>query len=219
MKRQHQKEDSLEGLIIHLPLAYDGDLTDRITGNTIQLTGDGSMVWDNTYGAYKITTPSTSNKQVGFLSADLTPTVFPDNCYTSLVTFRKISTSSGAGQHYIFLNTTTNASKQALQCTYNAVSVMTSYPAEFVKLAFVVDPLDTNLRYFFQDGVLYTSSSTYTPYLPSNWGINPATSGVNLGSTSSSSSSYYNKQYCIKDLYLFNRALSLDEIKQIQEIP
>lgn len=217
MKRQHQKEDSLEGLIIHLPLAYDGDLTDRVTGNTIQLTGDGSMVWDNTYGAYKITTPSTGNKQVGFLSADLTPTVFPDDCFTSLVTFRKISSSSSS-QAYINLNTTTTTAMLAPVCTYNGTFAMNTYPAEFVKLAMVFDRLDTNLIYFFQYGVLYNSYSTNTPYLPSNWGINPATSGVNLG-FSRTNYGYYKKQYCIKDLYLFNRALSLDEIKQIQEIP
>lgn len=218
MKRQHQKEDSLEGLIIHLPLAYDGDLTDKITGNTIQLTGDGSMVWDNTYGAYKITTPTSANKQVGFLSADLTPTVFPDDCYTSLVTFRKISTQTNSRQFYIILNTTTTGAQPAPTCMYNGASIMNPYPTEFVKLAVVFDPLDTNLRHFYQGGVLYNSYSMHIPYLPSNWGMNPATSGVNLG-FSRTNSAYYNKQYCIKDLYLFNRALSLDEIKQIQEIP
>lgn len=216
MKRQHNIS-GLEGLIIHLPLAYDGDLTDRVTGNTIQLTGDGSMVWDNTYGAYKITSPQTSNKQVGFLSADLTTMVFADDCYTSLVTFRKISTDSGATQSYIYLNTTTEAAKGAPVCTYNATTAMTTYPAEFVKLAMVFDPLDTNLRHFFQDGVLYRSYSIFTDFLPSNWGINPATSGVNLGN-SRNAVGFYNKQYCIKDLYLFNRALSLDEIKEIQSI-
>ena len=113
MKRQHNIT-GLEGLIIHLPLAYDGDLTDKITGNSIQMSGNGSMVWDNTYSAYKITTPSTSDLNVGFLSVDLTPTVFPDDCYfTSLVTFRRISTITGSYQHYINLNTTTTAAQPA----------------------------------------------------------------------------------------------------------
>lgn len=216
MKRQHNIT-GLEGLIIHLPLAYDGDLTDRVTGNSIQMSGNGSMVWDNTYSAYKITTPSANDLNVGFLSVDLTPTVFPDDCYTSLVTFRRISTPTGSAQHYINLNTTTTAAQPAPMCSYDATTVMNTYPYEFVKLAIVYDPLDTNLRYYYQGGVLYTSNSVYTDYLPSNWGINPATSGVNLG-FSRSNSAYFNKQYCIKDLYLFNRALSLDEIKEIQDI-
>jgi len=213
MKRQH----NITGLVIHLPLEYDGDLTDRVTGNTIQLTGDGSMVWDNTYGAYKITSPSTANKQVGFLSADLTTTVFPDDCFTSLVTFRRITTTTGSGQTYISLNTTTEVAKPAPACSYDSTLIMNTYPYEFVKLAIVFDPLVTNLRYFYQGGVLYTSLSLAAEYLPSNWGINPATSGVNLG-FSRSNSAYFNKQYCIKDIYLFNRALSLDEIKEIQDI-
>lgn len=216
MKRQHNIT-GLEGLIIHLPLAYDGDLTDKITGNSIQMSGNGSMVWDNTYSAYKITTPSTSDLNVGFLSVDLTPTVFPDNCFTSLVTFRKISTITGSTQQYINLNTTTTAAQAAPMCTYDSTVVMNTYPYEFVKLAMVFDPLVTNLRYFYQGGVLYTSISVAAEYLPSNWGINPATSGVNLGNSRNVSGNY-NKQYCIKDIYLFNRALSLDEIKEIQDI-
>ncbi len=216
MKRQHNIT-GLEGLIIHLPLAYDGDLTDKITGNSIQMSGNGSMVWDNTYSAYKITTPSISDLNVGFLSVDLTPTVFPDDCYTSLVAFRKISTQTGSYQHYINLNTTTTDAQPAPLCSYDAAVVMNTYPYEFVKLAMVFDPLVTNLRYFIQDGVVYSSLSTYLPYLPSNWGMNPATSGVNLGN-SKTNSAYHNKQYCIKDIYLFNRALSLDEIKEIQDI-
>lgn len=216
MKRQHNIM-GLEGLIIHLPLAYDGDLTDKITGNSIQMSGNGSMVWDNTYSAYKITTPSTSNLNVGFLSVDLTPTVFPDDCYTSLVTFRRISTTTGSGQTYISLNTTTEEAKPAPACSYDATLIMNTYPYEFVKLAIVYDQLVTNLRYYYQGGVLYTSLSIAAEYLPSNWGINPATSGVNLG-FSRSNSAYFNKQYCIKDIYLFNRALSLDEIKEIQDI-
>ena len=216
MKRQHNIT-GLEGLIIHLPLAYDGDLTDKITGNSIQMSGNGSMVWDNTYSAYKITTPSTSDLNVGFLSVDLTPTVFPDDCFTSLVTFRRISTPTGSAQNYINLNTTTTDALPAPLCNYDANPVMNTYPYEFVKLAMVFDPLVTNLRYFYQGGVLYTSVSIHLPFLPSNWGMNPLTSGLNFGN-SRTAIGYYNKQYCIKDLYLFNRALSLDEIKEIQDI-
>ena len=216
MKRQHNITE-LEGPIIHLPLEYDGDLTDRVTGNSIQMSGNGSMVWDNTYSAYRITTPSANDLNVGFLSADLTPTVFPDNCFTSLVTFRRTSTPTGSYQNYINLNTTTTAAQQAPLCTYDVTPVMDTYPYEFVKLAMVFDPLVTNLRYFIQDGVVHSSLSIHLPYLPSDWGINPATSGVNLGN-SRTSVGYYNKQYCIKDIYLFNRALSLDEIKEIQGI-
>lgn len=216
MKRQHNIT-GLEGPIIHLPLEYDGDLTDRVTGNSIQMSGNGSMVWDNTYSAYKITTPSTSNLNVGFLSADLTPTVFPDDCYTSLVTFRRISTSTNSYQTYINLNTTTTDAQTAPLCTYDGTTLMNTYPYEFVKLATVFDPLVTNLRYYYQDGVVYNSYSIHLPFLPSNWGINPATSGVNLGNSRTSDLFYY-KQYCIKDIYLFNRALSLDEIKEIQDI-
>lgn len=216
MKRQHNIT-GLEGLIIHLPLAYDGDLTDKITGNSIQMSGNGSMVWDNTYSAYKITTPSTSNLNVGFLSADLTPTVFPDDCFTSLVTFRRISTPTGSAQYYINLNTTTTTAQPAPLCSYDGTPIMNTYPYEFIKLAMVFDPLVTNLRYYYQGGVLYTSLSAPDDYLPSNWGINPATSGVILGN-SRTTSAYYTKQYCIKDIYLFNRALSLDEIKEIQDI-
>lgn len=216
MKRQHNIP-GLEGLVVYLPLAYDGDLTDKITGNSIQMSGNGSMVWDNTYGAYKITTPSTSDLNVGFLSVDLTTTVFPDDCYTSLVTFRRISTLTGSTQQYINLNTTTTAAQPAPFCNYDGTAVMNTYPYEFVKLAMVFDPLVTNLRYFIQDGVLYTSIPVFAAYLPSLWGINPLTSGLNFGN-SKGTSGYMGKQYCIKDIYLFNRALSLDEIKEIQGI-
>ena len=216
MKRQHNIS-GLEGLIIHLPLAYDGDLTDKITGNSIQMSGNGSMVWDDTYGSYKITSPPTAEKQVGFLSVDLTPTVFPDDCFTSLVTFRRISTETGSTQNYINLNTTTTNAIPAPMCIYNETGVMNTYPYEFVKLAMVFDPLVTNLRYNIQEGVVYNSYSIFLAYLPSDWGINPATSGINLGN-SRANSAYYTKQYCIKDIYLFNRALSLDEIKEIQDI-
>lgn len=42
------------GCLVYLPLSADGDLEDRISGLSLQLTGQGSLVWDGIYGNRRI---------------------------------------------------------------------------------------------------------------------------------------------------------------------
>lgn len=100
MRREHNIETSYIdwlksiGCLIYLPLSYDGDLQDRISGLSLQLTGQGSMIWDNAQQRYKLTSPSSYNQYVAKLDNGLTASSFPDDKYTTCYRIKKITNSS-----------------------------------------------------------------------------------------------------------------------------
>ena len=95
-------------------------------------------------------------------------------------------------------------------CHYNGSINLADFPNTIVKEASVIDHQNTNRKHY-QQGTLYATGSEYTPYLPSNWTANGYVYfGIALAT------SYYSKQYWVKELYLFNRVLTAEEIYKIQ---
>ena len=197
----------IQDMISYIPLSYDGDLIDRVSGNVIELSGNGSMVWDATEGMYLITNPATIGQYVGRIAINNYPYKFPLNSFTSMGQIKRKSTTGYNSTPYC----STTASGAATQVSYNNSANLANFPANtLVKSANVIDHQNTNRKYY-QQGTLYGAVAEHTPYLPSNWS---ATGYVYFGYVAISN--HYNSQYWVKELYLFNRALTAEEIYKIQ---
>ena len=200
------------GCITWLPLSSEGDLTDRITGLSLQLTGYGSLTWDATAGMYKVKNPSnTVGRHVAWLDNGMTASDFPDNCFTSLTSFQKITSTGYAAASQISPKSTNSNTIASLNPTYNGIGNVANYPNELLKLA---EYVGNDKRVYIQQGNIYTEKTPYVDYLPSNWVTTG--SGLALGIIRSSTNSYYNKEYYVKDIYIFKKKLSLGTIRQIQ---
>lgn len=216
MRREHSSKsggyiDWLKslGCIMYLPLSEEGDLLDRISGLSLQLTGNGNMVWDSSEGKYKITTPSSALQKVAVLNNGLTSQSFPENQFSVLYTIKKI-TSSSKYIRGLSVNSTASGTTDALNPLYNASSRSSGYPSTETKVAGVINGnVD---RKYYQNGALYNSYASYSPLLPSNWTLDG--SGLFLGQAQDSNS--VSVELYINEIYLFNTALDLTTIRKIQ---
>ena len=197
-----------EGCLLHLPLSFNGDLSDRITGASLELSGNGSLTWDATEGMYLIKNPATAGQYVARLAIDLYPYRFPYNSFTSIGGIKRKSTS---GYHSAFCNTNVQTTMFAIALNYNGAGNLTNYPANvLVRVASVIDDINNNRKYY-QQNSLYNTYSEHSPLLPSNWSYDGY---IYIGC--SDQSSRYNTEYFVKDYYLFNRVLTAEEIYKIQ---
>lgn len=216
-KREHQESESyidwLKSLacLVYLPLSADGDLQDRISGLSLQLTGQGSMVWDNARQRYKLITPSSYNQYVAKLDNGLTASLFPEDKYTTCYRIKKITNSSSKYLRGISPNSSVETTASSTGPAYNTTARSNAWPTDETNVAYVCN---ANInRTFFQDGNIYATYSPHIPYLPSNWILNG--SGIVVGH-SLSSSYYIGVQEYISEIYLFNAALDLTTIRKIQ---
>lgn len=199
------------GCVLYLPLSYDGDLQDRISGESLQLTGYGSMVWDNTQNMYKITSPSSYQQWVAVLNSPFNHNLFPEDNYTYLSTVKKITSSSTkriTGLYPI------NNKTSAISCfipAWNGSSTSSTFPSYIANSAIVVDYTNRR-RMFYQDGALY--NTYYSGWeLPSDW--NETQNGLVLAKTYQDSQKL-SVQFYTKELYVFNKVLDLSTIRKIQ---
>ena len=199
------------GCLVYLPLSADGDLQDRISGLSLQLTGQGSMVWDGNQQRYKLTTPSQNNSHTAILPNGLTKSNFPDNRVTILQGIKKVTSSSSKYLRAFCVNSTNYDTTDVFNCGYNGTSRSNGFPASEVYLGFTINAsID---RSYYQNGSLFGTYSPHNPYLPSNWVLNG--SGVIIGNTTGSTS-FTNVQLYISELYIFNNVLDLATIRKIQ---
>ena len=200
------------GCILYLPLSYNGDLTDRISGRSLILSGNGSMVWNNAEMMYSITQPSALWQGVATLSNGLNSTWFPNDRYTSLQSVKKITNNNtlfiSAGPSPI--TTTSENTINAIGAYYNASGRTSGFPSTLAKVAYSSE--GTNGRNYYQNGSLYNHYAYYEPYLPSNWV--QTSDGVAIGQVGSASR--YGVSYYLKDVYLFDTDLDLTTIRKIQ---
>lgn len=196
------------GCVLYLPLT-EGDLQDKISGNYIQLTGDGSMVWDANKSMYKVTSPSTTNRYVGKLNGVLDRNLFDKDNYTVIGTVKRITTSIGK---YAFTACISNSDAGAVNINPNNTGNVGNWPDGLIKYAYSSSHTLRN-RSIYMDGVLYSTIDEYIPYLPSRWSIDSDMSlkfFVNRGNNAG------NVNWYIRDYYLFHEALDLSTIRKIQ---
>lgn len=193
------------GCLTWLPLT-EGDLEDKITETTLTLSGNGSMTWDSSVGMYKIVVPSAQWQYVGRLSNGLSASQFPNNAFTSLCTFQKVTSNSDFyAEQPCLISTNTNTLSAISSVMYNGTSKSSSIPSGTHHFAKAYKSTE---RKFFYDGAVTGTYAGYAAHLPSNWVTTE--NGIDLGKR------YNNVTYYMKDLYIFNTYLSLETIRQIQ---
>lgn len=199
------------GCVLYLPLSEDGDMQDKISGKILVLSGDGSMVFDSSVGMYKVTTPSVVNQFVASLDNGFDSSWFPDDNFTVLQNIKRITNSSGKRIHSMWFNSSDDNEYGVLTAIFNGSTVTNRFPADVAKVGNVTDK-DNAIRHCYQQGGLYSSYAEHIPYYPSNWAmVNP---GNLLGKATVLSSMAV--EYYISEVYIFNKALTLDEIRKIQ---
>lgn len=200
------------GCVMYLPLSENGDMQDRISGLSLQLTGNGSMVWDSTEQMYMITHPSSVvYSYVAILDNGLDATWFPDDNFTTIHSAKVITNSSSKYFNTIDPNGNTDNTVGALSAAYGSTGRTNAWPRTLANVAYVCD--HTNLiRHFYQDGGTFASASEYAGNLPSNW----STQGTGITVGKNRTQYFYSSQYYMKEVYLFNKALDLTTIRKIQ---
>lgn len=200
------------GCLVYMTLSADGDFKDRISGLSLQMTGNGSMSWNTTYQMYQVNQPSsTLFAYVASLDNGLDASWFPDDNFTVLQTIRKITSSSAK-----FMNTISPKSGNGDTCastaaTWSGTGRTNAFPAAVCDCGYVGNHSNTT-RYYYQNGALITTAAEATAYLPSNWVMTGT--GITIGCNRVSNC--YSTQYCISNIYMFNTALDLATIRKIQ---
>lgn len=199
------------GCVVWLPLSEEGDLQDRISGLSLALSSKGSMTWDASQNMYKIYTPNVQFQYVALLNNGLTKDMFTNNCLTTMSTFKKITTTQyGPLTQFAPLSTDDNTIV-SMNPLYNATGDALNYPTTNVRLARVESEQE---RLFYQNGALYTTISPTTQILPRNWV--QTNGGLMVGFVRLDHGFYKQKEYYIKDIYIFNTKLTLEQIRKIQ---
>ena len=200
------------GCVLYLPLSYDGDLTDRISGQSLILSGNGSMVWNNAEQMYFVTTPSSTYQYVARLNNGLNNTFFPSGSYSAVQQVKRYTNSSSKRITTMTPNTTNGTTVTVFLGTYNASSTSSGYPSGVAKVATVIDRTN-RVRNFYQQGGLYNQYAEATALYPENWVLDG--NGIQIGTTS------YDNAKCgvsfyLSECYIFNTALDLTTIRKIQ---
>lgn len=199
------------GCICYLPLGSEGDLQDRISKKSLMLTGNGSLTWVSSVGMYMVSTPGVNSQYVAFLDNGMNENSFPNNCFTTLTSFQKITTSGFSPASQISIISTVSDTKVAINPLYNGSGNVSNYPSGLLELAVYMGADERN---YYQQGALYGTYSAYAPYLPSGWSVSG--DGLAIGMVRDATSSYFNKQFYLKDVYIFNTKLTLAQIRQIE---
>lgn len=198
------------GCVTYLPLSADGDLQDRITGLSLQLTGQGSMVYNATWGGYLVTTPSSTGRYIAKLNSDFNKTLFTNNNFTTLFTLQKITNNSSKFFTQISPITTHGDTSIVLDARWGNSGRSSGFPSGIAKVAYVSNGY-TN-RQCYQQGLLTQTLACYNNYVPQNWQV----SGNGLYFAYTQASNKTSTQYYLREAYIFNTALDLATIRKIQ---
>ena len=203
------------GCIVYLPLDEEGATTDLISELSLTLTGNGVFEWNADNGMYRLKSPSgAAGTYVALLSNSMNANSFPEDVFTTLATVKRISTS-GYIAGYMSPLATVETTQVALNPLYNTTGNIGNWPNGVLNLGYV---WDTTSRHFYQQGALYGDYTKPSGYAPSEWSL--AGNGFVLGMLrsvpSTSLPSYRNKEIYIKNVMVFNKALTLEQIRKIQ---
>lgn len=193
------------GCVLYLPL--HGDMQDKISGEYIQLTGNGRIDWDDNECMYRFKAPSYTGQYVGFIQTNVSRSTFPSNRLTVLHGIKRINQSDYL--RTISPNTTNQKTLLALCAHYNASGRLAGFPDEYIPVGHVFN--DQVGRAYYQGGVLYNTYGPYTGYLPSRW--QTSGNGIKLCNYSDTVSG---AEWYMDEVYLFNTALDISTIRKIQ---
>lgn len=217
MRREHKSESYIDwlkslGCLVYLPLSTDVDLQDRVSGLSLQLTGQGSLVWDGSQQMYKVTHASNGTfNYVALLDNGLAASQFQNDNYTVLQNIMMVTNSSSKYICSFSPKSKDSSTCEAASATWGTTGRTNAFPRTLAHCGYVCNHTQTS-RLWYQDGILYSTGSEYANYLPSNWVMDGT--GITIGCNRVSNC--YSTQYCISNIYMFNTALDLTSIRKIQ---
>ena len=210
MRREHKSEQSYIdwlksfGCILYFPFSESGDLTDRISGNNLILTGYGSLGWNNSINMMSFNLPQ-YGRQLATFDTGWSNSTFQNNSTTVLATGKRISTSG-------YWNTITVGNNVPFVSPFNCQSgqsITSNFAAHNDNINKFGSAIDDTKRVTYYNGSLLANLSPYSPQQPWNWGGFQLRIGAYDGNAS-------NKQFYLKDYMIFNTELDLQTIRKIQ---
>ena len=198
MRREYQNKEAIpEGCILYLPLTKEGDLKDRVTGNSLVIENTEGMSWDAAKGAYLI--KSTTTAHFGYLNYPNFLAQFIDGDNYTLVCDAegKIWNST-----IPFLRPNGSATRAYSSWSFGNIENWTTGKVR-ISMTF-----DATYRTYYcnRTQISQTSMSGLAPYTPSRWGT-ISSPELYAGYNTSAVGQYYMYRFM-----LFNRKLTLDEI-------
>lgn len=158
--------------------ATDGNLYDQVNNVPITLSGNGSFTYDNNKDAFYCKTPNSANQYIGIWNNGMSPSTFADNNWTSINIMEPITKTNGKYLPSFGVNTLDRSYASQFCTFYNMSNKVANFPNGKFTTATVYN-YDTFVRYFYQNGALYTSNAYNTSHQPSNWVLN--SNGTCLG--------------------------------------
>ena len=218
-RREYENMGGVEGLIFHAPLNVQGDMTDHVGGLVPTVMSKTLIAWDSTYGGYRIKPSSYASSSGG-------------NHFTSGIVYNIDWSPIDQSREYTILY-------EIIQ--YSVVRYSTSVWPGLCELALADS--DTSYYRATRDNYPMNIAGTLnTPIYIASWnrrrnGINTVGRYLNgenyaegqntysqeimntlrlfVGNQRDGRSSYYNDAV-FKDIMIFDRILTQDEIKKIQ---
>lgn len=221
MKREHKLEQSYIdwlkslGCVFYAPLNGVNGTMDVINNVQLTTTGYGAYSYDAAKDMYLITTPSNYNQHIGKWANGIdSSSTFPDDTYTFLSKAQRKDT----GQHIscgISLESNFWRAVQPWSPQRDSTGGMWAWSSgDMFYNAFVFDNIN-GYRDNYLNGVLTLHQSIFNDYKPSRW--NPLSSGICFGRTANGTLQLQlNSQLYIGEILLFNKALTQQEIKEVQ---
>lgn len=191
------------GCILWLPFASANDFKDRISGNSLTLTGLGEYAFYTDLDMMRIKLPKQSSQNFATFSTGWTSSTFPNNSHTILATAKRITTTNGT--YWIAFKIGNNV-PAINPFIINGSSNFSSFDDNINKYAY---SLSSSGRNSYINGSLNRSFAAHTPYLPANLG------GYNIKISPYETYGQYVEFY-IRDYMIFDRVLTLTEIRKIQ---
>lgn len=189
-----------EGCILYLPLTKEGDLKDRVTGNSLVIENTGGMSWDAAKGAYLIKSNATAH--FGYLN-------YPDFLaqFINGDNYTLVCDAEGEvwGSTIPFLRP-----NSSVTLSYNSWSFgnINNWERGKVRISMT---FDATYRTYYCNRTQISQSTigSRVPYTPSRWGT-ISSPELYAGYSTSAAGQYYMYRFM-----LFNRKLTLDEIMSL----
>lgn len=219
MKREHTKSESYIdwlkslGCIVYMPL--HSNLVDQISGESLSLTGTGSMVYNSNEDMTLVSLGPNAGYNIPLntiyyvASLDIQFTSKITNALTCLCKGKRY-TSNRVARGFGIKNPSINMS-WCLMPMYNGTSGMSSWPSSSFDYAQICDYTQNNVITYI-NGALSATFTINASYLPQNWNVQG--DGLIFGLATHPSAA--NAKYYISDFYIFNQALDLTTIRKIQ---
>lgn len=201
------------GCVFYAPLDESNGLVELINNVNPTVQSEGQVTWDSTYNMYRFKETSASSYPNGrALTYSIPDMGFSDGGPISLLVEAKTVSSSGTYNAFFampdFYNIRTGQTNCAYICSARYSGVTASNLNKYAHTVPLMDGVNSVILKWYCNGTLYTSS---------NW-TSKVVVGSNTVSICQSNNVTGSFEMYAKKAMIFNRVLTLDEIKQIQDI-